>query len=225
IIAVYQDPSNHSDSAWISIKVGIGGGGTPPSQQSTTMFVDADGNEVTNYTDAELVYVKVIDPSHAGATLLANAVEIDGVTYDLSAVNDQADVFMTEGLGPQLIAGEQLTATYTDPTDLTDTSTDTITIIASELDVVSFFASPSPFDGEMTFSYEGSGVASVMSVAVYDLAGNLMWTEELANVTEIAWDGTDESGTMLANGAYIYVITATDGTNDFNGKGTVFVSR
>jgi len=35
IVAVYQDPSNHSDSAWISIKVGIGGGGTPPSQAST----------------------------------------------------------------------------------------------------------------------------------------------------------------------------------------------
>ncbi|MCK5248291.1 hypothetical protein KAR02_15410, partial [Candidatus Bipolaricaulota bacterium] len=48
IIAVYQDPSNHSDSAWISIKVGIGGGGTPPSQQSTTLFVDAEGNEVAN---------------------------------------------------------------------------------------------------------------------------------------------------------------------------------
>jgi len=46
IVAFYQDPSNHSDSAMISIKVGIGGGGTPPSQQSTTMFVDAEGNEV-----------------------------------------------------------------------------------------------------------------------------------------------------------------------------------
>jgi len=225
IIAVYQDPSNHSDSAWISIKVGIGGGGTPPSQQSTTMFVDADGNEVTNYTDADLVYVKVIDPSHAGATLLANAVEIDGVTYDLSAVDGQADVFMTEGLGPQLIAGEQLTATYTDPTDQTDTSADTITIIASELDVLNFFASPSPFDDEMEFGYEGSGVASVISVEVYDLAGNRVWSDELTNVTRIAWDGTDLGGNMLANGAYIYVITATDGTNTFNGKGTVFVNR
>jgi len=225
IIAVYQDPSNHSDSAWISIKVGIGGGGTPPSQQSTTMFVDADGNEVTNYTDAELVYVKVIDPSHAAATLLANAVEIDGVTYDLSSVEGQADVFMTDGLSPQLIAGEQLTATYVDPTDQTDTSADTITIIASELNVLNFFASPNPFDDEMEFGYEGSGVASVMSVEVYDLAGKSVWSDELTNATEIPWDGTDHAGIMLANGGYIYVITATDGTNTFNAKGTVFVNR
>ncbi|MCI0479934.1 hypothetical protein L0Y59_05305, partial [Candidatus Uhrbacteria bacterium] len=41
VVAFYQDPSNHSDSAMISIKVGIGGGGTPPSQASTTTFVNA----------------------------------------------------------------------------------------------------------------------------------------------------------------------------------------
>jgi len=46
LVAFYQDPSNHSDSAMISIKVGIGGGGTPPSQQSTTMFVDADASSI-----------------------------------------------------------------------------------------------------------------------------------------------------------------------------------
>jgi hypothetical protein len=30
VVAYYQDPSNHSDSAMISIKVGMGGGTTPP---------------------------------------------------------------------------------------------------------------------------------------------------------------------------------------------------
>jgi hypothetical protein len=78
IVAAYQDPSNHSDSAWISVKVGIGGGGTPPTQASSTSFVDSAGVDVANYTDADTVYVKVIDPSHAGATSLASAVEIDG---------------------------------------------------------------------------------------------------------------------------------------------------
>ncbi len=226
IVAVYQDPSNHSDSAWIAVKVGIGGGGTPPTQQSSTSFVDSAGVAVTNYTDADTIYVKVVDPSHAGATVLANAVEIGVDKYDLAPLaGAQNDTFITAGLSLALVAGEQITATYTDPTDPTDQSSDTITIIASELDVDRFYASPNPFDGETTFGYEGSGIASVFSVAVYDLAGKIVWSEELANVTGIEWDGTDEGGAMLANGGYIYVITATDGTNTFNGKGTVFINR
>jgi len=226
IVAVYQDPSNHSDSSWISVKVGIGGGGTPPTQQSSTSFVDSAGVEVTNYTDADTVYVKVADPSHAGATVLANAVDIDGTTYDLAPLaGAQNDTFITAGLSLALVAGSQITGTYTDPTDPTDTSSDTITIIASELDVVDFYAGPNPFDGDTTFGYNGSGIASVMSVTVYDLSGKIVWSEELANVTGIDWDGTNEGGAMLANGGYIYVITATDGTNTFNGKGTVFINR
>jgi hypothetical protein len=223
IVAFYQDPTNHSDSAMISIKVGIGGGGTPPTQQSTTMFVDADGNDVANYTDADLVYVKVLDPSHTGAALLANAVEIDGETYDLTLVAN--DEFMTIGLDLGLAAGASITATYADPTDPTDTSSDTITIIASVLEVIEFYAGPSPFDGECTFGYTGTGTASVMSVEVYDLAGHLVWSAELTDVTGIVWDGTDASGVALANGAYIFTIYATDGTNTFTDMGKVFVNR
>jgi hypothetical protein len=226
ILAVYEDPSNHSDSAWISIKVGIGGGGTPPSQASTTMFVDSTGVQVANYTDADMVYVKVIDPSHAGATMLSNAVEIEGVKYNLSPLaGAQNDTFITAGLDLGLTAGDTITATYTDPTDPTDTSSDTITIIASELNVTAFYAGPNPFADEVTFGYQGSGIASVMSVEVYDLAGHMVWADEQANVSEIVWDGTNESGMQLANGGYIYLVTATDGTNTFNGKGTVFINR
>jgi len=223
IVAVYQDPSNHSDSAWISIKVGIGGGGTPPTQQSTTMFVDADGNDVANYTDADQVYVKVIDPSHTGAALLANAVEIDGTTYDLTLVS--GDTFMTAGLDLGVAAGSSITATYSDPTDPTDTSSDTITVIASVLEVIEFYAGPSPFDGECSFSYTGTGTASVMSVDVYDLNRVPVWSGELSDVTEIVWDGTDMTGASLANGAYIYTIYATDGTNTFTDTGKVFINR
>jgi hypothetical protein len=223
IVAFYQDPTNHSDSAMISIKVGIGGGGTPPTQQSTTMFVDADGNDVANYTDADLVYVKVIDPSHTGASLLANAIEIDGETYDLTLVAD--DVFMTAGLDLGLAAGSSITATYTDPTDPTDTSDDTITIIASVLEVTEFYAGPSPFEGECTFGYIGTGTASVMMVDIYDLTGAKVWASELTDVTEIVWNGTDMTGTSLANGAYLYKISATDGTNSFADTGKVFINR
>jgi len=219
IVAFYQDPSNHSDSAMISIKVGIGGGGTPPSQQSTTMFVDAEGNEVANYTDADTVYVKVIDPSHAGAALLASAVEIDGVEYDVTPLG-AADSFITAALDLGLVAGDEVVATYTDPTDLTDTSADTITVIASVLAIDSFYAGPNPFEGEVTFGFNGTGIASTMTVTIYDLAGGVVYETTLTDVSEITWDGAG-----LANGAYIYVITATDGTNTFSDTGKVFINR
>jgi hypothetical protein len=173
-----------------------------------------------------MVYVKVIDPSHAGATTLANAVEIEGVKYGLTPLaGAQTDTFITAGLDLGLAAGDTITATYVDPTDPTDSSSDTITIIASELNVTAFYAGPNPFDTDVSFGYQGSGIASVMSVEVYDLAGHIVWADEQANVSEIVWNGTNESGMQLANGGYIYLVTATDGTNTFNGKGVVFINR
>ena len=220
IVAFYQDPSNHSDSAMISIKVGVGGSTSVEGQESTTTFVDEAGVAVTSYTDIDLVYVKVIDPTHAGDSVIADAVEIDGMTYDLEPLaGANTDTFITAGLDLGLAAGDSVTATYTDPEDSTDTSSDTITIIASELDVDSFYAGPNPCDGECTFGYHGSGVASVMSVVIYDLSGHKVWSSEQANVTEIVWNGTNASGAALANGGYIYVIMATDGTNTFDGEG------
>jgi hypothetical protein len=229
VIAAYMDPSNHSDSSWISIKVGIGGGGTPPGQASSTSFTDAEGNVVTSYTDADSVYVKVIDPSHAGAASLADAVEIGTATFDLAPLSGAAtDTFITAAITMTELgvgAGDSITAAYTDPTDPTDTSSDTISIIASELSVEEFIAKPNPFADETVFTYVGSGIATTFSVMVYDLSGHLVWSEELANVTEVAWDGTNEAGAALANGAYIYVVMATDGTNTFTGKGKVFINR
>ena len=226
IVAYYMDPSNHSDSAMISTKVGIGGGGTPPSQASTTTFVNATGVAVNNYTDADLVYVKVVDPSHAGATTLANAVTIGTTTYTVAPLAGATnDTFITTGLNLGLAAGASITATYKDPTDPTDTSSDTITIIASKLDVTSFYAGPNPSAGDVTFAYKGTGIATTMSVEVYDLAGHLVWANELANVTHVVWNGKDDGGALVANGAYIYLVKATDGTDTFSGKGTLFINR
>jgi hypothetical protein len=221
IVAFYQDPSNHSDSAMIQVKVGIGGGSTPASQASATAFTNATGAAVVNYTDADLVYVKVVDPSHAGATTLADAVTIGTVKYGLAPLAGATnDTFITIGLDLNLAAGATVTAMYVDPADPSDTSSDTIPIIASKLDISSFYAGPSPATGSVTFGYKGTGMASLMLVEVYDLAGHLVWANELANVTKVVWDCQS-----VANGAYIYVVTATDGTESFSGKGTVFIRR
>jgi len=231
IIAVYQDPSNHSDSAWIAIKVGVGGGGTTPGQASTTKFADASGNVVTQYTDADSVYVKVVDPSHSGATSLLQAVEIDGTMFDLAPLSGATtDTFITAAISQTDLgvgAGDSITATYTDPVDTTDSSSDTVSIIASVLDVTGVIAKPNPFETETTFAFaEGStGLADTFSVTVYDLSGHSVWTETVANANAIVWDGTNEAGASLANGPYIFVAVASDGTDTFTYKGTVFIKQ
>jgi hypothetical protein len=216
IIAVYQDPSNHSDSAWICIKVGCGGAGVS-GEGSQTMFVDADGNEVQSYTDADDVYVKVVDPSHTTATTLANAVEIDGVEYDLTKVNG---AFMTAGLDLGLAAGDSITATYTDPSDALDTSSDTISVIASVLDVVAFVVGPNPFETDVTFGYDGSGVAATFSVSIFDLTGKLIFSTVELDTDEVVWDGINANGQAVGKGAYIYVIEVenADGTYTMTDK-------
>jgi len=228
IVAVYQDPSNHSDSSWISIKVGIGGGGTPPGQASTTDFVDAQGNSVTTYTDADDAYVKVIDPSHAGADTLTG-LEVEGIAYDLSYLEGaNTDTFITDAIPMAdlgAVAGDEITANYTDATDPLDTSWDTVPIISSELEWESFIAKPNPFSDEVTFTFEGAGIPETFAVTVYNMSGHLVWSEELANATEIVWDGQNEAGMPLANGPYIYVAMITDGTDTYTGKGKVFINK
>jgi hypothetical protein len=226
IVAFYQDPSNHSDSAMISIKVGVGGGGTPVSQQSTTEFVDASGVAVTSYTDADLVYVKVVDPSHSGATTLGSALTINGETYSLAPLAGATnDTFLTIGLDLGLQAGTSITATYVDPTDPTDTSSDTIMIGASELIITGFYAAPTPSAGDVTFGYRGSGIAATLSVVIVDFDGQVVWSDTQPNVMSIVWNGLTSDGHPVANGAYIYVMTATGGATPFSDEGTVFINR
>jgi hypothetical protein len=224
LLAVYQDPSNHSDYVWIAIKVGVGGGGIPGG--STTTFVDESGRAVEAYMEDDNIYVKVIDSSHAGATAMSGAVKIADVYYDLSPLSGApADTFITGPISLNLIIGDSIIATYTDPADPTDTSFDTIWIVSSELSVENFYAGPNPFVVETVFAYHGSGIATTFSIEIYDLSGHLVWASELTDVSKIPWNGINEDGKTLANGPYIYAAMATDGTNTFTAKGTVFINR
>ncbi len=208
---------------------GCGGSGAAPGQGSTTKFATANGTVVTSYTDVDQVYVKVVDPSHAGATSLLGAVTIGTATFDLAPLAGGAtDTFITRAITMTELgatAGSTLTATYKDPVDTTDTSSATASVIASVLHVDNFYATPNPFKTQTVFSYNGTGIATTLSVAVYDLGNHLVWSQEKSNATQITWDGKDASGTPCANGAYAYVMMAKDGTNTFTGKGKVFINR
>jgi hypothetical protein len=223
LLAAYQDPSNHSDIAWISIRVGIGGGVVTGS---ATSFVDDEGSEVAAYVVGDPIYVKVVDPSLAGLGAIRGAVTIDGATYDLAPLAGAgSDAFITSGLDLGCAAGDTVTATYVDPFDSDDSSSDTVTIAAVELDVERFFSTPNPFTDDATFGYLGAGLADTLSVAVYDLAGHNVWAAEAHDALAIDWEGRNERGERLANGGYIYVVVATGNGKTFTGKGTLFIHR
>ena len=223
IIAAYQDPSNHSDVAWISIKVGIGGAG---ATLSSLAFVDAAGDSVAAYIEGEPIFVKIVDPSVADAGTLTDAVTIDGVTYDLKPLaGAAAGTFVTEAINLATTAGDTVEATYVDPTDPNDTSSATVLIVAGEFSVERFFATPTPFVDTVTFGYAGSGLAEEFSVAVYDLRGRRVWSADASDVLSITWDGRSDDGALLANGAYIYVVAASNGDDVYTAKETLFILR
>jgi len=223
ILGVYHDPSNHSDVAWISIKVGVGGA-LPTG--STLSFVDAAGDPVAAYVEGNPIYVKVVDPSIADAGTLADAVTIDGASYDLTPLaGAEPGAFITAGLELGFSAGETVTATYVDPSDPSDTSTASVSIVAAEFRVDRFYAAPTPFIDETRFGFAGSGIAETFAVTVYDLSGRLVWQTEAENVLAVVWDGRNSSGKQLANGAYVYVVVATGSGNTYSDKGKVFIQR
>ena len=223
ILGVYHDPSNHSDVAWISIKVGVGGA-LPTG--STMSFVDAEGDVVAAYVEGDPIYVKVADPSIADAGTLANAVTIDGATYDLIPLPGAVPgTFITGALELGLTAGETVTAIYVDPSDPNDTCTATVPIVATEFLVERFYAAPSPFVDEARFGFVGTGIAEAFAVTVYDLAGRLVWHAEEEHVLSVGWDGRNEDGEQLANGAYIYIVVASSSESTFTDKGKVFIQR
>jgi hypothetical protein len=84
---------------------------------------------------------------------------------------------------------------------------------------------PNPFTTKthFVFTLTGSELPSDMKIQIMTISGKLVreiTMDELGpirigkNITDYAWDGTDEYGDRLANGVYLYrVITVMDGQN------------
>ena len=195
---------------------------------SEVAFTDAYGVPVATYTELDDVYVTVVDITHPGEALLKSAVEIEGLEFDLAPLPGAPNnTFITAAISVASLglgAGDMITATYTDPVVPIDTASITTTIVRAEFGVERLVAAPNPFEGAVTFTYDGSGLATAFAVVVYDLSGTLIWRGELSDVSGVVWAGVDGDGREVTAGAYIYIMAAGDGTNAFTKKG-VLVKR
>ena len=84
---------------------------------------------------------------------------------------------------------------------------------------------PNPFDDQVHFGFIGEGTAEWMTVAVFDLAGCRVWESQVADATEVPWDGRRADGQLLATGPYLYKIILMADGRTYTGTGTVFLKR
>jgi len=78
----------------------------------------------------------------------------------------------------------------------------------SELNVQAFSAGPNPArSSQLSFRVEGTGIESIQ-VEVYDLAGRSIFNSGFLSGRELSWDLLTADGKPVANGVYLYVITA-----------------
>ncbi|MFH0887183.1 MAG: hypothetical protein V1843_03345, partial [bacterium] len=57
-----------------------------------------------------------------------------------------------------------------------------------------------------------------VSIYIYSITGDLIWKRSYTGGTAggsvtyntVAWDGKNDAGQMVANGMYVYIITATE---------------
>jgi len=220
----YQDPNSPTDYTAAMLRISPQPGGTTTTA-SSTRFTDSRGRSVSEYELGDSVFVTVSDGDKnrssgtadtvRGAVTLENVRTGESVTLDLSETEADSGSFISDavvigeagsGADLEVEAGDILKASYTDPSDLADTSDDTASVAAGVLTVSGYFNSPNPFSTQTAFTVDGSGVQKT-SVQVWDLSGQVVF-EKTSSGSKLTWDGTDSNGDALSNGVYLYVVTA-----------------
>jgi hypothetical protein len=230
IMAFYQDPSNHSDIAIISIKVSEGGAGavTPPVVALSVAF------DRTTYYPGDTVTITVTDEQYAGAAEIVGTnvlvlLDKDGGVITswnkLEAVAGQPGRFRVTYVLPETVKLGTITAKYTDPFMPTRTALATATVVAKALtNVTGITVSPNPFRTSTTFAIVGEpagAVAAKITIVIYDLTGAKVAEIVGTNTASVTWTGGN-----LRNGAYIYVATVEGAGKTFGPfKGFVYIER
>ena len=100
--------------------------------------------------------------------------------------------------------------------------------VSSDLRIEKVLNVPNPMSDETEFTYILSHPASVV-VRVYTVAGRLVRVLDglpgRAGFNQVRWDGRDAGGHMLANGVYLYTVTADDGQEKARVKERLIVYR
>jgi flagellar hook assembly protein FlgD len=103
--------------------------------------------------------------------------------------------------------------------------------VINESSVTHFYPYPNPFSSKtkFVFTLTGNTVPEHMKIQIMTITGKVVreiMKEELGpikignNISEFAWDGTDEFGDKLANGVYLYRVVMDTGNEVFKRRNT-----
>ncbi|KAA5548755.1 putative type IX secretion system sortase PorU2 [Adhaeribacter rhizoryzae] len=103
--------------------------------------------------------------------------------------------------------------------------------VINESAVSHFYPYPNPFSSKtrFVFTLTGSTIPQDMKIQIMTVTGKVVreiMKDELGplkignNISEFAWDGTDEFGDKLANGVYLYRVIMDTGDQDFKHRNT-----
>ncbi|MEM6298539.1 MAG: CARDB domain-containing protein, partial [Bacteroidota bacterium] len=103
--------------------------------------------------------------------------------------------------------------------------------VVNESAITHFYPHPNPFSSQMRFVFTltGQEIPEDIRIQIMTISGKLVKTihkEDLGplrigdNITDFAWDGTDEFGDQLANGVYLYKVFLRDNSTDFEHRET-----
>lgn len=89
--------------------------------------------------------------------------------------------------------------------------------VVSEFDILTLFNYPNPFSRDTEFTFHLTQPADRVTIKIYTIAGKLLRTLEHhhleAGFHHIYWNGLDQDRDELANGVYLYKVTARSGNS------------
>jgi len=192
-----------------------------------------DDNKFLLLDDANAFQLAVIDPNGNREDLTADDQRLEFIPA--SETNNKAQLifrpqFEIEGEYEMFVQGVDKSGNFSGDLEYT---THFRVILESTISEVFNYPNPFSTKTKFVFTLTGTSVPDDMAISIYTMSGKLVKvirSEELGplrignNITEYEWNGSDDFGTKLANGVYLFKVDFRNKEEfkKFNGAATSF---
>lgn len=178
---------------------------------------DPLGINLTGEKGHELMIVDPVTESKTNA--------VDQFIYDTNSLNTGTIQFPIDSEDDAISLGISAWDNANNPTEI---QIELFLLKSKKLDLLHVLNFPNPFANDTQFTFEVTASASV-SIDVYTLEGRRIksfYPEQFTlGYHRIPWDGRDEFGNRLANGVYLYKMTAENDGQKINHIGRLAIYR